>query len=395
MGCILSEVITWVTEGRRKLRDYRRRRLEEVGEDRFHCNGEVLDTVSQLHEDLMQNRRIHDYLTPTIVQGLVHSSIVIDHQSRASAHQLFYQSGRILGDAQKKLERRRYHAVSDGVLEMKKRLPPNLPPKSSTSSTETFKVEMERGDLGQTSGHRVWSNGLQERDNHSEWVQHANVQVPVHNSMNHNGNRKHTISSERSQAQHQQPNSTHRRVERVSSQPVSPSMHRQNNMRSSAKTAQMEKWSQQNPLGIIADTYENTQSSYFPLRSPQNRYSAASAGGLALRPSSTEGISHLPELRHSVPFVERGVASSDLLLESSDCDEECSPRYRPALKDRPHPQMSVNEGLTIKRARERGQNVRYPDQDLFQTLDAVLRKRDHVCRFISPPPSFQTTPSWK
>lgn len=344
----------------------------------------------------MQNSRRFDYVTPMIVQGLVHSSIVVDHQSRATARHLSYQSSRILREAEKKLDRGRYHAVSDGVLKAKKRLPPNFPPRSaSTSSTGTFEVEAVNCDRGQTSGHRMWSNGLQERAIHSGWVQNGTAKEPVRKSIGRNGNRNRPILTERSQARDQQPEFTHRRPERVSSQPVSPSLQRQQYTRSSANTAQAEMWSQQNSLGIIADDYDNNQASYFPLRSPQNRHSAASAGGPAPRPSTTEGNFHLPDFRDSDPFVESRVASSHPLPATSNRDVVSSFHYRPARNDRPHPQMSVNEGLTIKRAREHGRNVRYPDQDLFQTLDAVLRKRDHVCRSIGPPPSFQTTPSRK
>ena len=392
MGCILSEVITWVTEGQKKLREYRRRRLDEVDktistrEDRFHCNGEVLDTVNQLHEELTQNSRRYDYVTTTIVQGLVHSSIVIDHRSRASAHHLSYQSDRILKEAEKKLERGRHHAVSDGVLDTKKRWPPNLPPKSaSSSSAGTFEVETENGHLEQLSRHRQWSTDFHGRDTHSEWVQNATGRKPVHNSMSRDGNHNHACSLERSQQAHQQPNLANRRPERVSSQPFSSSVQGRQYVRSSAHKAQLELRSLQNPLGITTDTLENTQAPYSPLRPRQNRHSPTSAGGPAPRPSTTEGISYQPQLRDLDPFVERRVASPELLFETSDTDEESSPRYKPALKYRPHPQMSVKEGLTIKRAKDRGRNAEYPDQALFRTLDAVLKRRDHVCCLANLP----------
>lgn len=383
MGCILSEVITWVTEGQNKLREYRRRRPLEVGktfstrEDRFHCNGEVLDTVNQLLEELIQNRRRHDYVTPAIVQVLVHSSIVIDHNARSSALQLFYHSRRILREAQQKLDRGR--SVSDGALGRKKRLPPNLPPRSaSTSSAGTFEVETE-------NWHRPRSTDFQSRDTHNEPVQNALVQKPVHNSVSRNRNPSHTNSSKQSENGHQQPDLARRGPERVSSRPVSLIMQRQQYARSPAHKAQIETRSRYNPLGIVPDTYDTTQAPPSPLRPRQNRHSPTSAGGPAPRPLTTEGISHLPRFSDSDPFMERGVASSDLLFEASDIDEESSSRYRLAPKNRPHPRMSVNEGLIIKKAKDHGQNVEYPRQALIRTLDAVLRKRDHVCSLICLP----------
>lgn len=394
MGCILSEVVTWVIEGRRKLRDYRRRRAEEVGikftkkEDRFHCNGELLETVRELHADLLRNKREHDYITPLIVQRLVHSSVVVDDQSRATAHALFNQSIRIYEEAQKMLDLERssgpaphpYHTVSsDRVLGKKKRLPPNFPPKSaSTSSIGTFEIEMDGSDLGQSLGHRMWSNGLQERGTHSGLVQNGTAPEPVHEFIGLNGNRKYTIPLERSQVQHHKLDFSHRRPKPVSSQPIFSSMQRHQYTRSSAITAQMEESSQQKPFGSIADDYGNTQASYLPSRSGQNRHSAISAGGSAPRHSTTEAMSHLLDIRDSDPFVERGVPSSDR-------EEEFSSRYRPAHNNRPHPQMSVQKGLEIKRAREHGQNASYPGQDLVRTMDAVLKRRDHVCRSFSLP----------
>lgn len=399
MGCILSEVITWVTEGRKKLRDYKRRRVEEIGrtltrnEDRFHCNGEVLETVRQLHADFLQNRRVHDHITPMIVERLVHYSVVIDHHSRASAHALFTQSSRILEEAQERLDCERtnglatypYHNVSyDRVLGKKKRLPPNLPLRSaSTSSIGTFEAETDDYGPAQSSGQWMWSTGSQQRGTHSGWVQNGVIQEPVHNFMGHGRNRKHTIPSERSEAQYQQPHFSHRRLKHVSSPPILSSIRRQQYTPSSAIRAQMEIRSQKNPSGITADGDDNSHASYLPSRSEQSRHSATSPGESVPRRSTTEGISHLLGTQDETQFVESGFPSHH--------DEGFPSQYTPALNDRPHPQMSVNEGLEIKRAKGYRQNTKYPDQDLFETLDAVLRHRDHVCRLFNllfPPPPY-------
>ena len=401
MGCILSEVITWVTEGRQKLKEYRRRRQEEVGktsvtsEDRFHCNGDVLETVNQLHDELRENSRRHDYVTPTIIEGLVHSSIVMDHQSRGSAHSLSYQSNRILKDAQKRLDcgpssrpsPNTHHTVSDGILEVKsRRLPPNLPPRfNSPSSTEHLLVDLEDADLGQTLQLPIPLDSFREREVHGGVVQDGTSRESFTNSISGHDPDNDMMTSERSQAQYQQHHFAPRRPGRILSQPVSSKAYLDYLRKSSANPGQLlEMPPQNNPLGITADTTDDTQTSHVPFRPRQLRQPPKAPRGPAPRPSTTEGISQVPGYRGSDPFVQGEMVAPDPLPATSDPGAEFV-RYRPARNDRPHPRMSVQKGLEIKRAREHGQNVKYPDQDLFQTLDDVLEKRDHVRHSI---PSF-------
>ena len=111
MGCVLSEVVTWVTEGSTKLQEYRRRRQQEVAtysnisEDRFHYKGQVLDTVKELHEDIIQNKRANDYVTPAVVQKLIEGMIVPDPRYRGAAQYFLEQSNTILEMAQTKLNK--------------------------------------------------------------------------------------------------------------------------------------------------------------------------------------------------------------------------------------------------------------------------------------------------
>lgn len=397
MGCILSEVITWVTEGRKKLREYRRRRLEEVGqtfatsEDRFHCNGDVLATVNQLHDELTQNARKHDYVTPTVVQGLIHNAIIVDHQSRASARQLAYHSSRILREAQKKLDRgpssgsapNSYQTIPDAVSPVRRqRLPPNFPPQFNLPlPTEIADADTDISNLGQGSQPPMPPNGFQEQDYYDTTVQNVTVQGSLPNSINRN-NHSNGVMPERFFVPYQEQHVAPLRLDRISTQPVSYSTNPYNCNRLSAHTGRIAEFSlENNSLGIIAHASDSTRNSQVPYRPRQPRQSPTVTGTLAPKPSTTGSTPQLPEFRGSDPFIYSETAH--LPPVNPGAYTESSFSREPERNNRPHPQMSVQSGLDIKRARERGQNARYPDQDLFQTSDAVLRKRDHVRRSSS------------
>ncbi|KAL8932216.1 MAG: hypothetical protein Q9216_006922 [Gyalolechia sp. 2 TL-2023] len=131
MGCILSEVATWVMEGMDKVREYRRRRGEEVlrkagtNEELFFHNYRVLDAVKQIHHEIKQNSRPTDYITDAVIQRLVKAMMITDHDSRAPAKHFLDQSRQILEEARPAPG----HTVSDGMITANRsRWPPNLPP---------------------------------------------------------------------------------------------------------------------------------------------------------------------------------------------------------------------------------------------------------------------------
>lgn len=131
IGCILSEVATWITEGMPKVLEYRRRRAMEVhskisrNEELFFHNYKVLEAVKQMHEEIKQNSRPTDRITDAVIQRLVKAMMIIDHHARAPATHFLDQSRQILDEARPAPG----HTVSDEVIGTSRpRLPPNLPP---------------------------------------------------------------------------------------------------------------------------------------------------------------------------------------------------------------------------------------------------------------------------
>ncbi|KAL9027582.1 MAG: hypothetical protein Q9196_003915 [Gyalolechia fulgens] len=129
MGCILSEVATWVTEGMPKVEEYRRRRAEEVhskaatNEELFFHDYKVLDAVNQIHEEIKRNRRRADRITDAVIQTLVKGMMIIRHDSRMSVKHSLDRSGQILDEA------RPTSGQEDGAIHTdQKRYPPCMPP---------------------------------------------------------------------------------------------------------------------------------------------------------------------------------------------------------------------------------------------------------------------------
>ncbi|KAL8878006.1 MAG: hypothetical protein Q9198_004096 [Flavoplaca austrocitrina] len=109
MGCVYSEVATWVTEGSHKLLEYRRRRQQEIakklgvalsGEDRFHHVSKVLETVNEIHAEIEHNSRRCDPITPCVVEKIVKAMVRPHPQSRGAAQFLLETSSEILEDAE-------------------------------------------------------------------------------------------------------------------------------------------------------------------------------------------------------------------------------------------------------------------------------------------------------
>ena len=105
MGCVISEVVTWVSQGLEKVLDYRRRRLEEVHqltgrrEESFHDDwGNLLQTVGVVHNENVRNCRRNDELTEPIINGLVSEMLLNSDELRPNARYLYKKSKRIIKD---------------------------------------------------------------------------------------------------------------------------------------------------------------------------------------------------------------------------------------------------------------------------------------------------------
>ncbi|KAL9034527.1 MAG: hypothetical protein Q9214_007005, partial [Letrouitia sp. 1 TL-2023] len=102
-GCVLSEVVTWVSQGWDKVLDYRRRRLEEryqlsrQREDCFHNGWEdLLRTVHKVHHEDMERCPRHDELTQPIIKSLIYEMLLNANQHRPNARYLYQKSKRIM-----------------------------------------------------------------------------------------------------------------------------------------------------------------------------------------------------------------------------------------------------------------------------------------------------------
>ena len=98
---------------------------------------------------------------------------------------------------------------------------------------------------------------------------------------------------------------------------------------------------------------------------------------------SSEDLFGSPHDGSSEPLEQSSHASSPSVPALRDSDVRTLSHYKLVPSDQPLPYMVVSKGLTIKRDRNRGKDVKYPGHHDFQTMDAILRKRDHVSLSLS------------
>lgn len=102
LGCVFSEVATWVVHGwngLQKYRDQRKRDLENIlglgAGDAFHDGSGVLAAVVDNHVRLKQSNRINGHLTPQIIATLI-SDMMVESKMRANAKQLYQKAMRMI-----------------------------------------------------------------------------------------------------------------------------------------------------------------------------------------------------------------------------------------------------------------------------------------------------------
>ena len=168
MGCVYSEVATWVTEGSAKLHEYRRRRQKEIAqklgvssteEDCFHHGSKILETVDEIHDEIKRNSRRCDLITPYVIERLVKGMVRPQPPSRGSAQFLLETSSEILKDAKRKREEATPSGsapnpdrpISDpGIDGRRRRHPPRLPPEQRfATETQPVKTRFSSHDLEQ------------------------------------------------------------------------------------------------------------------------------------------------------------------------------------------------------------------------------------------------------
>ena len=129
-GCILSEAAVWVVHGLKGLKEYRRRREQEIrqisrfrDDDCFHNGQKPLDTVLELHESLAKDSRQSDFATGPIVDMLI-KAMMQEPAHRPTAKDLLQTCQQILATAENNLI---------------------IPLRSASDATRTGGVQIPRG----------------------------------------------------------------------------------------------------------------------------------------------------------------------------------------------------------------------------------------------------------
>lgn len=295
IGCIISEVATWITEGMPKVLEYRRRRAMEVhrkaatNEELFFHDYKVLEAVDQIHEEIKRNSHPTDHITDAVIQRLVKGMMITDHQARAPAKHFLDRSRQILDEARPLPAR---HTVSEGMIDTSRpRFPPSMPP------------GLER--MAQLS---LFSN------QDPEWLVRSSL-------LN-----KSSAGPAPETARYVSPGET-------------PNLNGNSPEFS-------------NPSSLVHSPRATRET---PVNSPQPLLESTTA---EISPPSPGQL-----MSDSQPVSPREPGMSQ----------------NPAQDNRPHPPcMLVEDGLRIKRDRDRGGHHKYTDEDLIRTLDTVLESRDHV-----------------
>ncbi|KAL8691019.1 MAG: hypothetical protein Q9218_003673 [Villophora microphyllina] len=97
------------------------------------------------------------------------------------------------------------------------------------------------------------------------------------------------------------------------------------------------------------------------------------------RPPMIGEVSQLTDPRDSNPYVDDQMTGFDLSHNPDVPIVESPIPYESSVQNgRPHPYMSVEDGLRVKRDRDKGKYSKYPGWDDIQTMDSTLRGRDHA-----------------
>ena len=389
MGCVFSEVATWISEGMPKLLEYRRQRKLEilekskVSEDCFHYGWEVLETVAQFHSQIMENGRTNDYITPSVIRRLVEGMIRPDPALRGQAPYHLESSASILKEARDNLKRalprspapNPDHTVSDTHVDVRKpRLPPNLPP------GQEHQEPTRPSGLGKKVPRPLQAAELHNSPPRSirQDLNRLQQGPPVRNLGdygNQQGGEPFGMHSDYFAAQNEE-TYAYRPSQRIVSHPAASRVQSQQNARSFTSTAGISSVFPNNrPLGASVDAYDATDTSILPQR-PRD-YRATNNDLSAPRAELNDELSefanseraHLANSIHT-SFHDHPLTVSDTHI-SSPVGRQSGPHRRP------HPTMSVAEGLKIKKAK-RSSRAQYPGEDAFHTTDDILKKRDHV-----------------
>lgn len=378
MGCIFSEVATWVTEGYLKVLEYRRRRQMEVqdkggtNEELFYWDCKILETVTKILDEIVANSRLTDYVTPHVVEQIVRWMVVEDAHSRAKAHMFVDKSTRIVNEAKQKLNPpRRNHTVSNGILEAGRRMPPNLPPgPGSRTLVHALKPGMSDSNVrsSEASSAQFPELPIRNRLSNESFIppfERARIEDT-------NGN----LPSDNTGGHYQ--DLTFRQRQTWST-PV-PNPHSQSPMSQLPATAGVTAPPSEGSSPDLVQRTNGAFDSSHTLPGPRaNHESLNPLWTPSLAPAMTEEVSQLPIDRGLNPFIQNHMVESELSSSKRDLALESTAPYNVVQNEPLYPYMSVDDGLRVKRTSDTGRLTEYPDGNIIQTRDSILRDPDHVC----------------
>ena len=110
LGCILSEVATWVVHDWQRVQEYRRQRQMQAEEilrynagEIFHDARNVLPAVEESHTGVIKSKRSDDVITEKVLQDLV-AKMLLKKDDRQDVHTLLRQSTNIVNAAESGLQ---------------------------------------------------------------------------------------------------------------------------------------------------------------------------------------------------------------------------------------------------------------------------------------------------
>lgn len=367
MGCVISEVATWVTEGCPKLFEYRRRRQQEIAkksgvssteEDRFHHVSEVLETVKDIRAEIEHNSRRYDFITPCVVEELVKAMVRPNPHHRGTAQFLLESATEILKDARGKQDAIRNgpapnpnHTISDSAIDVRRlRASSTLPPDQQFASTlQPVETGYSNSILDRRSTPRSPSAFHAQADSHP-WQQSSASESNGEGSRQRSQGDGKGSPSDHLEAQREESRTSHP-LHRLLSQPTPSHIQSQHDPQSfypgSASVPSR-------PRGSILMPAEEGSSS----NSREHTFFMDHSDADSSAKSQTTASRTLPHI------------SNDRMGNS------ITPSPKPTQSQ--YPRMSVSEGLGIKRDKERNPYAKYPGEEKFHEADDILKRRDHV-----------------
>ncbi|KAL8894183.1 MAG: hypothetical protein Q9192_004544, partial [Flavoplaca navasiana] len=367
MGCVYSEVATWVTEGSAKLLEYRRRRQKEIAqklgvssteEDRFHHFSELLETVRGIHAEIGDNCRRCDLFTPCVIEKLVKAMVRSKAQYRGTAQFLLETSAEILRDAKGKQKEAKPsgpapnpdHTISDSAIDVRKRrLPPSLPPEQGLAPIlQPVETKSSNPNPEQATTSRRPPAWHAQADSH-DWQQRTAPKPDELGSRRRSQGVRKDPSFDDLEAQREESGTSHT-MHRVMSQPTPPHTHSQYSPRSF------------NPGPALA-----------PLQPQENIVMPIEEASS----QSREQANALEHIHSDNPGRSQQAGSGIHPRTPNGHPESRLPSVPQPNPTSQYPTMSVTEGLSIKKEKN-WKFVKYPGEDTFHTSDDILKKRDHV-----------------